>query len=136
MGTTLTLAVLSSEGWAVASVGDSFAVGCRRPGEFFLLQQEQASEFANITSLLTSREWKPEVYSGTEELESLTVATDGLEHASIRGSEPHPGFWSALHRECGSESFVLADLLAHMDARGLLLDDATLATATKLEDSE
>lgn len=129
MGCTLALGALSQTEWGLAVVGDAFGVASREDGTHELVQPPSHSEFANITRLLTSKEYEPLIVSHSETVAGVSVATDGMTHATIKEGSPVAGFWTPMVRRVQTTEFLMGSLLEHMDAQERLDDDTTLAMA-------
>lgn len=131
IGCTLSVAIITEKGWAVGVVGDSFAVVSFEDDTHEMIQAVSDSEFVNITKLVTSRDHDPIFRSGPEQPIGLSVATDGLLHASLQDGVPLQGFWTPIVKRAAEENLDVEELLAHMHYRDKITDDTTLVIAAK-----
>lgn len=135
MGCTIALSAITSEGWATAVVGDAFAVVSLDSEDHVLHTTERSSEYANVTTLLTSDSYDPVFRSGADDVVAVTVATDGLLHASVttdkRGNEPASGFWNPVIGRSMAGTMDLQSFLYYMDDNEKIEDDTTLVIAAR-----
>lgn len=136
MGCTLTLAAASRDNWAVATVGDSFAVISTEERGLELIQAPSSSEYANVTKLLTSKDPEIHVVGGLEPLDFLAVSTDGLETTALEDGKPFPGFWNVLMEKSRNEELDLEELFTFMEGKDLISDDTTLVSASWRSDAD
>jgi len=136
-GSTLVLALLSRDAFAVAVLGDSFAVIQDGAGSLSLVQPPSVGEFANITKLLTSADPTVSISSGPlSELSGLALCSDAFEQPTLENRVPTPGFWSTVFSMGRKGGLKVDELISFMDGQGKIEDDATLiALATELEPS-
>lgn len=126
-GSTLVLALLTENSFAVASVGDSFAVVQTAAGELKLVQPPAAGEFANITKLLTSDGIITSICGGKlTALSGLALCSDAFEHATLEQRIPTAGFWSTVFPMARGGKLKAEELIRFMDSQGKIDDDATL----------
>lgn len=130
LGCTLALGLLAPEAWALGVVGDAFGVIHGEDRTHTLVQPASHSEYVNVTRLLTSDAYEPLVMSGDERIAGLSVASDGLTHASVSGENPVSGFWNPLLTRAQEDALSVDDFLSYMDAKERLDDDATLVMVT------
>jgi len=137
-GSTLVLALLSRDSFAVAVLGDSFAVLQDDAGELSLVQPPSVGEFANITKLLTSDDPTVSIASGPlSALSGLALCSDAFEQPTLENRVPTPGFWGTVFSMGRKGGLKVDELIGFMDGQGKIEDDATLiALATDLEPSE
>jgi hypothetical protein len=131
LGCTLVVAIVSPAAWAVALVGDSFAVLTLPDGTHQLIRPPAAGEYVNITQLLTSRDAEILCAHGDEPLAAVTAATDGLAHPALVGDAAHPGFFTPLVRRAGDADLNVTSLLEHMHCAQRLDDDTTVVVAAR-----
>lgn len=129
IGCTLAVAVISDQGWAAGVVGDAFAVISLADDSHQIIQPTSDSEFANITKLLTSKDYSPMYRSGTESALAVSAASDGLLQASLKDGKPLAGFWTPIVKRASEEAFNVSSFLEHMDANEKISDDTTLVVA-------
>lgn len=126
-GSTLVLAVLTADSFAVATLGDSFAVIQDSVGDFHLVQPPSVGEFANITKLITSKEFTVTMATGSlSELRGLALASDAFEHATLEQRVPTAGFWTQIFGMARQGRLSVFELIRFMDGQGKIEDDATL----------
>lgn len=126
-GSTLVLALLTEDSFAVASVGDSFAVVQTAAGELRLVQPPAAGEFANITKLLTSEGIITSISGGElAALNGLALCSDAFEHATLEQRVPTAGFWGTVFSMARAGKLNAGELIGFMDSQGKIDDDATL----------
>lgn len=126
-GSTLVLALLTEDSFAVATLGDSFAVVQDSTGDFHLVQPPSVGEFANITKLLSSREFTVSMATGSlSELRGLALASDAFEHATLEQRVPTAGFWAQIFGMARQGKLSVFELIRFMDGQGKIEDDATL----------
>lgn len=140
-GSTLVLAAVTKESFAVAALGDSFAVVQAMNGNLDLVQPPAAGEFANITKLITSSDPTVSICRGnTEDLRGLAVCSDAFEHSSLEQRVPTRGFWNTIFSMASKGSLSVKQLIDFMDSQGKIDDDATMVavaiTGSTLEDSQ
>lgn len=125
-GSTLTVAYLTSDGIArVGALGDSFAVLRKEENEFTLARGETVGEYANITTLLTSKD--AQFSSSTHEgVTGIALASDGLEQVAIQEGEAHDGFWAGLFQKAEEDTLDIAKLYRWLDSLDRLVDDTSL----------
>lgn len=126
LGCTLALLITDGENWAVAGIGDSFAVVDAE--DDLRAFSSPASEYANVTQLLTSRAvdvWSSE---GSGFIAGA-VCSDGLEHYTLVEGEPHELFWNDVFARVrrGTE---IQSIIDFMESREMLDDDTTAAICT------
>ena len=126
IGCTLSLVAAGDFGWACALVGDSFVV-LDLPEGLALVRPGPAGEYANITKLLTSDDPDAVIATGRVVPSAVFAASDGLARTTLGPQGPHAGFYLPLLAHLRAGDGTAADVLAHMDALGLLDDDATIA---------
>lgn len=139
-GSTLVLTLVASEGFVVATLGDSFAVVELSDGRLELIQPPSVGEFANITKLLTSESFSLALASGPlEDFSAVGLCSDGLEHSTLQQSSEGPlpvaGFWKNIFSMAARGSLAIESLIGFMDRQGKIEDDTTLA-AIRATDSE
>lgn len=126
-GSTLVVAALSPESFAVAALGDSFAVAEHSSGELALVQPPAVGEFANITELLGSPDPTVRICSGDlGALSGLALCSDAFEHATLEQRVPTPGFWSQIFRMARGGVLNAQELIRFMESQGKIDDDATI----------
>lgn len=126
-GSTLVLALLTEDSFAVATVGDSFAVVETAAGDLRLVQPPAAGEFANITKLLTSEGIITSICGGElAGLSGLALCSDAFEHATLEQRIPTAGFWDTVFSMARSGKLKAKELISFMDSQGKIDDDATL----------
>lgn len=126
-GSTLVLALLTEDSFAVASVGDSFAVVQKAAGELKLVQPPAAGEFANITKLLTSEGIITSICGGDlGALSGLALCSDAFEHATLEQRIPTAGFWGTVFSMARGGKLKAEELIRFMDSQGKIDDDATI----------
>lgn len=126
-GSTLVLALLTEKSFAVAAVGDSFAVVQTASGDLRLVQPPAAGEFANITKLLTSEGITVSICGGElAGLGGLALCSDAFEHATLEQRVPTAGFWGTVFSMARSGKLNAEELIGFMDSQGKIDDDATL----------
>lgn len=126
-GSTLVLAVLSESDFAVAVLGDSFAVVQDRTGDLSLVQPPSAGEFANVTKLLTSEDATVSMCWGKlSELKGLALCSDAFEQSTLEQRVPTSGFWSRVFSLSAQGKLNAQELISFMDQQGKIEDDATL----------
>lgn len=135
MGTTLVSSIITNDDFIINSVGDSFAVIHYRDGSHLLVKNDDVSEFANVTELLTSNNSRIQTILGkTSKIFGISIATDGLENVSIKNGEAFNGFWTPLVNKALHGDLDITALLKHVKDSGRLLDDATLLTVIVAND--
>ena len=134
MGCTLSLAVHSPDGWGVALVGDAFAVVSKSVTEHELIHREPDSEYANITKLITSKNYDPLYVFGDEKICAVSVASDGLTNLSVNISEhtASPNFWTPLIRRASENEMNVEAFLEYLNKNEKLYDDTTLVIASSI----
>lgn len=130
MGCTVALAIEVGPVWDVAIVGDSYAI-VEQAGELSLLEAPPISEFANITTLMNSKNFKVQEFSGLTNVDAIALSTDGLYHSTVQAGAPVERFWTPIFERAKSNSLEIPELFAYMDGKELLSDDTTLIVATK-----
>lgn len=132
IGCTIALAAISGDTWAVAVVGDAFAVVSYANNHHTLIRPDKIGEFANLTTLLTSRNnnYQPLYYSGDEPIVAISLSSDGLENVSITENAPSPGFWNpVVKRALEDDGMDVQAFLDYMDDKEKVVDDTTLVIA-------
>lgn len=132
-GCTLALGVLTENGWATGVVGDAFTVLSYGENNHIIIRPDSVSEFANITKLLTSKDYGPRYASGSEELIALSVSSDGLDFASLKDGEPSSGFWNPMINRALEGDMDIQSFLYHMQDKEKIVDDTTLAIMTRIK---
>lgn len=130
MGATLSVALMTENESCVAVVGDAFAVVCTVDGDIVLAENEQSSEHANITEMLTSK--KPEVVVFTfSNASGVALSSDGLMHFTVDSKTkiPTEGFWRPVFSKASDGSLDVESLLRYMESLEKTDDDTTLALA-------
>lgn len=126
-GSTLVVAALSVDSFAVAALGDSFAVAEHSSGELTLIQPPAVGEFANITELLGSADPTVRICSGElRALSGLALCSDAFEHGTLMQRVPTPGFWSQIFVMARGGGLNARELIKFMDGQGKIDDDATI----------
>lgn len=131
IGCTLAVGVITDEGWATGVVGDAFAVVSYDVDSHDLVQPEAISEYANVTKLLTSKDYNPLYVSGDEEIIALTVSSDGLEDTSLKDNFPSAGFWNPVISRALEGKMDVQAFLYYMNDNEKIYDDTTLVIATR-----
>lgn len=130
IGCTLAVAVLSKQGgWGAGIVGDAFAVISTHPDTHKFIQPESNEEFANVTKLLTSKDYAPLITSGTEQVVTIAVSSDGLENTSTKDGVASDKFWSPIIRKVVNDNMDIQAFLYYMNDKELIYDDTTLVIA-------
>lgn len=132
MGCTLSAAILSDDYWCIGVLGDAFAIVHRVDGGHDFVQPVSDSEYANVTELITSKNVKPVFRSGVNPIRGISVASDGLQRMSVKGSEAVPGFWDALLNHMNGDNFSMAEFLDFLKSKERLDDDTTLVTCVEM----
>lgn len=128
-GSTLVLAALTEESFAVATLGDSFGVVQDRSGELRLVQPPSVGEFANITKLLTSDEFTISICWGPlSELSGIALCSDAFEQSTLEQRVPTAGFWNRVFSMGRAGKLDASELIRFMDGQGKIEDDATLVS--------
>jgi len=102
-GTTLVLAIWSSDWLVTGHIGDGAAVAWIEDGGLELASSPQNDEYVNVTYPLTMSDML--TYALFEarpaRLKALALMSDGMQHASIRTLDrtPHPPFFEPLFRQ-------------------------------------
>lgn len=126
-GSTLVLAMLSPDSFAVAVLGDSFAVVQDGAGDLLLVQPPSVGEFANITRLLTSDDATVSICWGSlSDLSGLALCSDAFEQPTLEQRVPTVGFWSKVFSMARDGKLKAGELISFMDSQGKIEDDATL----------
>ncbi len=130
MGSTLTVAVIDlSGGWAVGSVGDSFAI-LHKKDSHSLVTAGGFGEYANITQLITSNDLGPVYESGFDAV-AISLSSDGLESVGLLGDSAHEGFWNTIRDSAISGSLDISKLFRWLQSMDKIVDDTTLLTAVR-----
>lgn len=136
VGCTLAVVLLAGDNWATAGVGDSFSV-IRADGAFHMFSSEP-QELANLTELLTARDYDIWSADGTG-ADAAAVSSDGLEHLTLSKREAVPGFWGSIFARNSTGDFNIQRLVDYLELSQLLDDDTTVAVASRslqLQDAE
>lgn len=123
VGCTIALLLTDGENWAAAGIGDSFVV-VEASGTLEAFSSEPG-EFVNITQLLTSRDvdlWSSE----GEGFFAAAACSDGLEHHTLKDSQPHEAFWRDVFRRV-SRGTHIQSIIEFMDKNEMLDDDTSAA---------
>lgn len=131
IGSTLALALASEEEWVVGVVGDSYAIVHTTEGTHEVYSESPISEYANITSLLTSAKYLPVIECGSGPLLGVSVASDGIETFSLRQGEAIDGFWTPVLKRVSAKSIDFERLFEFLDSQDKIVDDTTLVTAVR-----
>lgn len=127
LGCTLSLTVAGDQGWASGSVGDAFSVILDQDGELTTVQSPRTSEYANITTLMTSTSFDPTIVHKPSVLDAFAVSSDGLLQLSTeRGGIPKTGFWLPLFGRVEHDTKASEKFLYWLDQNEHLDDDTTL----------
>lgn len=132
LGCTLALCLTDMSSWAVAGIGDSFAVV--QANGALIHFSSAPNEYANITQLLTSVDVDVWAFDGSD-IQAAAVCSDGLEHKTLVNQEPHEGFWGDIFNRV-SNGLEIQDVLEFMNAKEMLDDDTTTAILSITEDAE
>ena len=130
VGCTLVVGIITDDQWGVVLVGDSFAVASY-PESHDLIEREQDSEFINQTKLLTSHNHDPLYLVDDSEIIALTIATDGLYHASTQKNQASVNFWNPLISMAEKGKLNINDFLSFMNDKEKIEDDTTMIIAVK-----
>lgn len=128
VGCTLAVVLLDGDNWATAGVGDSFSI-IRANGALQMFSSEPQA-FANITQLLTSRDYEIWRADGSG-ADAAAVSSDGLEHLTISKREAVPGFWNDIFARTSNDDFEIQSLVDYLEASERLDDDTTVAVASR-----
>lgn len=134
LGCTLSVAVITPEEFGVSVMGD--ALGVVKDGkEFVTVRPPKHGEYANITKLLTSKEFEIDTLTGrTESLEFLALGSDGMDLSSIsQDGSPFLGFWNKLYEWAGDPNFSVIDFLNFLNSSEKIDDDTTIVLAARSE---
>jgi hypothetical protein len=144
---TTLLVVVAGAGFATAAqVGDGAIVASSQAGEVFTLIPPEPSEYANVTTFLTSLDSVEQTrfahWCGP--LGHLALLSDGLQFLALRmpEGEAHPPFFEPMFRFCGESedplvaSTQLAAFLGSPRVRDKADDDLTLLMASIITTSE
>lgn len=133
-GSTLVLAVLTQEEFAVGALGDSFAVVHSTDGKLHLIQPPAAGEYANITKLLTSDDPTVSICSGPlSSIDALALCSDAFEHSTLEQRVPTQGFWDRVFAMGAQGRLSVNELIDYMEGQGKIDDDATMVVASLKE---
>lgn len=133
VGCTLAVVLLDGENWATAGVGDSFSV-IRADGELHMFSAEP-HDLANITELLTSRDFDIWSADGTG-ADAAAASSDGLDHLTISKREPVSGFWNDMFARTANADFKVQRLIDFLEISERLDDDTTIALAARSSQSQ
>lgn len=136
LGCTLSVAVdTPDDGWGVALVGDAFAVISVEEENHVLIHREPDSEYANITKLLTSKNYDPLYVSGLDKIFAMSVASDGLTNLSINiaDNEASTSFWDPIIQRASNDQMNVNAFLEFLERKEKLYDDTTLVIASKVK---
>ena len=133
LGCTYGLGILTEKSICIGLVGDCFSV-LHYSDHHELFENEQNSEYANITELLTSENAKIKILEkeNTEDFRGITLSTDGLKFMSVNQSKPVHGFWEPIVSMSEENRFHPEDFLDFVKDR--LVDDSTMVIAVKRKD--
>jgi hypothetical protein len=129
MGCTVSSAIVNEDDWSVLVGGDAFAVVSYSDGEHVLVRPTRKSEYANITTLITSEHFDTSALSGeTKDIRAISLASDGMEFASLKDGEPLASFWDPYLSYLENPDFSIMSLFSHMKSHEKIVDDTTLLT--------
>lgn len=133
IGCTLATARFTNENLEVSITGDAFAVVWLGGDSFEIVENPQQSEYANLTSLLTSSRTDTTLYQFGAEVQGVAVSTDGLMHYTVdRASRaPTPGFWRPVFQQAFDTVLNVESLLQYMANLGKHDDDTAMVVAVK-----
>lgn len=133
IGCTLATAQVTNESVDVSITGDAFAVVWFGGDTFEIVENPQQSEYANLTSLLTSSYTDTTLYQFGAEVQGVAVSTDGLLHYTVdRGSRtPTSGFWRPVFQQAFDGVLNVESLLQFMANLGKHDDDTAMVVAVK-----
>ena len=132
IGCTLAVAAMSNTGgWGAGVVGDAFALISTNIDEHSVIQPKSSAEFANVTKLLTSRDYDPLIESGTEEIVAIVASSDGLTNTSMVNGKASQKFWSPIIARAIDDNMDVQAFLYYMNDNERIYDDTTLVIATK-----
>lgn len=126
VGCTLTAAVITETDWAVRVVGDAFAIVSLENGERILVRPEKKSEYANITTLLTSNNMEIAELSGENPITSIFLSSDGLEYSGLEFNNIVEGFWGPIENSLKNDFWSIDDFFKFLDSKDKIIDDTTL----------
>jgi hypothetical protein len=126
MGSTLVIFVQYRNVWCVGVVGDSFAI-IEEEDKFILISQPGDSEYVNVTPLLTSNSFAPNIVMGAvQSLKTSILSTDGLAQLGIKGKSPYLAFWKPLVERCRTNNLDVDQFFQYLDSKEKIVDDTTL----------
>lgn len=134
IGCTLIIAAITDDnGWFIGAIGDSFAIVTDLHGEHLYLEPEKASEYANITELITSKKYNPLFYGEKDDIASIALSSDGLYDLSINNNDKTPttGFWNPVIKKTLTQEFNIQSFLYYLEDNDKITDDTTLIIASK-----
>lgn len=132
IGCTLAVAAMSIKGgWGAGVVGDAFALISKSIDEHSIIQPKSSAEFANVTKLLTSRDYDPLIESGTDEIVAIVASSDGLTNTSMVDGKASQKFWSPIINRAINDNMDVQAFLYYMNDNERIYDDTTLVIATK-----
>lgn len=133
IGCTLAAAHFTNENVDVSITGDAFAIVWFGENNFEIVENPQQSEYANLTSLLTSAYTDTTLYQFGAEVQGVAVSTDGLLHYTVdRESRiPTSGFWRPVFQQALDGVLNVESLLQFMANLGKHDDDTAMVVAVK-----
>lgn len=136
LGCTLAVTIVGTDGWCAGSVGDAFAVIIDHSGNITQVQAPRESEYANITKLLTSKDFHPTIECHETIPEAFAVSSDGLLRLSTEASgRPSSRFWLPLFSKVYEDDAAASKFLQWLDSKEHLDDDTTLLMVALQEES-
>lgn len=133
IGCTLAAAHITEDNVDISITGDAFAVVWYGDNKFELVENPKQSEYANLTSLLTSSYTDTTLYQFGADVQGVAVSTDGLVHYTIdRVSRiPTTGFWRPVFQQATDGVLKVESLLQYMANLGKHDDDTAMVVAVK-----
>lgn len=134
LGCSLSLALITPNGWGVGIVGNAFAVVSMDTGTHSLICAEESSGVR--TARLTDAQFTP--FFDVQEVQPLAVSvgTRGLMKIATPKDEEnnhrlHEEFWNSVIEKSYEDDLNVDNLLEHMKNEGRLSQDTSLIIASK-----
>lgn len=133
MGCTIALGVADETHWGVGVVGDAFGVvhyDDENKSNFFV-SEDQDTEYANVTHLLTSKVFNPKIVEGDEIIRGLSLSSDGLDAVGVKQKEAVDKFWNPLIERTKKNNLNVDEFFSYLESQNMIVDDTTLVMAIK-----
>jgi len=154
-GCTVAVSVITEKLWSVLVLGDAFAVLHKDLENHELVVNEKTSEFANITTLITSKNPDIVIRSGKfnfnaedendetneyfddyENVVGISISSDGLQFVSTDQNGAVSGFWGTIINRILENNFDLDEFFDYLNSIDRIDDDTTLVMTLLTEDIE